>query len=728
MAKKPDTKNEAYLDELLANKQNILGGAGALIFVFAGLIIVSMGTIAFAYYNLILETMTPQVAINSQSIGRIIAQKLSYATSNGVALQDLRGLQEFITSFTSSTQAIAYIVITDTQGVPIHTVNLLETEILPLHADFHAAITTETGRTVGSVQIYLSSGSFQRILDDLKYEMLTLSTIALFLSIDLLNSFYIMRIHDPLTEIFNHLAAMCRGKFTRHIKLSQSDEVNSLCDKINKFINKCNEKFSDFFYEAEETLNAQIDDAKTNKIQRVINNIKAKYKFSVNKRVKPKIIQSAMSIKIPLLIFVMGQELTTAFLPIYFRQLEVGGFASSLSLSGNFMVGLTFVGFLFAPIISMYFSTKLLSFFSMRSYLVIGAALCMATLYGLSQVQTIEQAILIRTINGLGYGLIFLGSQIHIARLSSNENRARGSAVFARTMYAAVFFCPVIGGILSEQLGYENIFVLSALICALSILAMLFLMRGNERKKLYPDSYDAIMTDEPVETEVKKLSLRQKWQENATIFKLAAFGSVPVKLNHFGIIMFIMPLLLVDVLGFRVIEVGRVLMLFGFLLLVCMPYVGKHMDKHQNAKSVMMFGSLLSLVAIVALFFHQPWIIIGSVALFGISQSMVTPALLTLVQNLRISGTVSPEQLNEIVSSNLTLFRLVERVGLIIGILLLSVFIGIGSYIYAFAFILFVQGASILILHFTPIGSTSSYTVLEDGDIPVDDGKAKLAV
>ena len=728
MAKNPNNKkDEAYISELLESKQNILGGAGALIFVFAGLIIVSMGSIALAYYNLILETMTPQIAINSQSIGRIIAQKLSYAASNGVALEDLRGLQEFIGSFTSSAQAIAHIVITDTQGVAIHTVNLLGQELTSLHADFHAAITTDQGKTVGSVQIYLSTGSFQKILDDLKYEMLTLSTIALFLSIDLLNSFYIMRIHDPLTEIFNHLTALCRGKFTRHLKLSQSDEVNALCLKINKFISRCNERFSDFYYEAEEALNAQIDDAKTSKIKKIMDGIMIKYKFSRNRRVKPKVIQSAMSIKIPLLIFVMGQELTTAFLPIYFRQLEIGAFTSSLSLSGNFMVGLTFVGFLFAPIVSMYFSTKLLSVFSMRSYLIIGAALCMATLYGLSQVQTIEQAILLRTINGLGYGLIFLGSQIHIARLSSNENRARGSAVFARTMYAAVFFCPVIGGILSEQLGYENIFALSGAICALSIVAMLLLMQGNERKKLYPDSYSVAPVEE-VKEKPAKLSLRQKWQENSSIFILAAFGSVPVKLNHFGIIMFIMPLLLVDVLGFRVIEVGRVLMLFGFLLLVCMPYVGKHMDKHKSAESIMMIGSLLSLIAIIALFFHHSWIIIGAVALFGISQSMVTPALLTLVQNLRISGTVSADELNEIVSGNLTLFRLVERVGLILGILLLSVFIGIGSYIYAFGFILFVQAASILVLHFTPLEQSSNYTVLEDGDSSPSDVKVELAV
>ncbi len=659
-----------------------------------------MFAIAFVYYDLIIQTLTPQISINAQSISRLLAQKISYAASNGIALENLRGLQEFISQFTSSISAISHIVITGTDGLPIHSINLSGKELTTLRADFYTPITTSEGNTVGNVQIYLSIGAFQKILSDLKYEMLTLSVIALFLSIDLLNSFYIMRIHDPLTEIFNHLTQLCKGKFIHHLQISQNDEVSSLCRRINRFTNTCNEKFSDFYYDAIETLNAQIDTGKSNKIQSIIDNIKTKYTFPGSKRIKAKIIQSSMSTKIPLLVFVMGQELSTAFLPIYFKQLSIGSFATSLSLSDNFMVGLSFAGFLFAPLISMYFSSRLLSVFSMRSYLAMGACLCMVTLYGFSQVQTIEQAILLRCINGLGYGLIFLGSQIHIATLSSSENRAKGSAVFARTMYAAVFFCPVIGGILSEQLGYGAIFILSSCICALSIVTMFLLMQGNERKKLYPDDFSVDNSDEekPVSEGVLKTSLREKWQASSDIFIFAAFGSVPVKLIHFGVIMFIMPLLLVDVLGFRVVEVGRVLMLFGFLLLVCMPYVGRHIDKYKNARTLMMLGSFLSLLGIIGLFFNHSVSIILSVGLFGLSASMIAPALLTLVQNLRISDSASADEVSAIISSNLTIFRMVERVGLIIGILLLSVFIGIGGYIYAFGFILFVQLAAFVAL------------------------------
>ena len=678
------TEENSFTTQLGVMEGSIKKANRNLLIALTGLMLASVIAIMTICYNLIISTVTPIIHTNTVIFGNLLSSKLEYIVSLDIPLSDIRGIDDYIVHSIQDNKTIAHVVIKNVDETIIEQVNISGKSISNAKADFTIPIKKD-GVVKGYLDIFLSISTFQQIISDLKYEIIILSIISLILAIDLLTSFISLRITDPLRAIFKRIKSAVDGDFKTRLQVSQNDEIGMLINSVNHSTRHINEKIVDTLYDAEDAYNAQIDQNNANKITMVMMGIQKKFLFSISEFSNTLQIHSVNTIKIPLLIFIMAQEITTAFLPLYFVELK-----SSLSIPNESAVGLTFVGFLLASLISMMYCNRFQAKYSIRTTFFLGAVICAAMLFAISKAQTIEQILLFRTINGFGYGFIFLASQIYIARISDHTNRAYNASVFSRTIYSAVFFCPVIGGVLAEQIGYRSVFSVAFGMCLLSMVTLFLLLENEKSKKLRPvdihGKASKTTSSNKALFDFKKLfTFHHILAEYREIFSISLICAIPIKIIHLGFIAYLLPLVLFH-LEFRAVEIGRVVMLFGLVFLVCAPITAKYVDKHKKPLQSLLIGSAISLIGALLCLWYNPALIMIAVVVFAIAQAILNPAILSIIPVLdKKAGSGQSPQL--VIGQKLAFFRIVERIGTIVGILILSFIVGFGGYIWAFGFI-----------------------------------------
>lgn len=356
---------------------------------------------------------------------------------------------------------------------------------------------------------------------------------------------------------------------------------------------------------------------------------------------------SLAGIRIALFLFMMAEELSRSFLPLFVRDLD----APVTGLSETLLMGLPIGLFMLLVAVFTPFAGAWCDRFGSRRTLVLGTLPAVAGFVGTAVAGTLVELLLWRSACALGYAVMFIGAQGFIARHTPWQDRARGMATFVAAVIVAGLCGASMGGILAGQIGYRGTFAVSAVLALAAALAAAVLLPGEppERAARVPVTlrdYAVVLA-------------------NPRFAALLLFSSVPTKLMLTGYLFYLVPVHL-HALGETPAAIGRIMMTYGLIVVMLGPWVSRAADRTGRHALFAGLGGLVGGIGTLSVLL-DPGVagVLAGVAALGIAHALNNATQLALVPEVcraecaRIGST-----------SVFAVYRLLERGGSVLGPLL----------------------------------------------------------
>ena len=356
---------------------------------------------------------------------------------------------------------------------------------------------------------------------------------------------------------------------------------------------------------------------------------------------------SLAGIRIALFLFMMAEELSRSFLPLFVRDLD----APVTGLSETLLMGLPIGLFMLLVAVFTPFAGAWCDRFGSRRTLVLGTLPAVAGFVGTAVAGTLVELLLWRSACALGYAVMFIGAQGFIARHSRRQDRARGMATFVAAVIVAGLCGASMGGILAGQIGYRGTFAVSAVLALAAALAVAILLPNEpperaERAPVTLRDYGVVLA-------------------NPRFAALLLFSSVPTKLMLTGYLFYLVPVHLHG-LGETPAAIGRIMMSYGLIIVMLGPWVSRAADRTGRHALFAGLGGLVGGIGTLSVLLN-PGVagVLAGVAALGVAHALNNATQLALVPEVcraecaRIGST-----------SVFAVYRLLERGGPVLGPLL----------------------------------------------------------
>lgn len=352
-------------------------------------------------------------------------------------------------------------------------------------------------------------------------------------------------------------------------------------------------------------------------------------------------------IRAPVFTFILAEELTRPCLPAYIGRLAADGAASAAPL----VVGLPIAVFMLVVALGQPGLGRWSARVGRRPALFAGAATAAVGFAGSALAQGLWDLTAWRALGALGYALVFAAGQGYVLDHAGGEGRTRGFAVFVGAIMAATVCGPSIGGILADHLGQRATFAVSAVLCLLALLPMRALPRGR--------------SSPPPTAARGEFRALIGLLANRRFAALVLLAAVPAKVLLIGGLFYLVPLY-VGELGHGQAVAGRLIMLYGLLMVFLVPIFARHGDRGARRLALVVAGLCASGAGALSLA-SAPTLhgVVAMVALLGIGQALSISAQAALV------GEVCGEEIARAGEDAVYgAYRLFERLGNVAGPLL----------------------------------------------------------
>ncbi|QCG90735.1 MFS transporter [Azospirillum sp. TSH100] len=352
------------------------------------------------------------------------------------------------------------------------------------------------------------------------------------------------------------------------------------------------------------------------------------------------------SMRTALFLFMLAEELSRSFLPLYTRDL----YTPVSGLSETLMMGLPIGLFMFLVAVFTPFAGAWANRFGSRRTLLLGTLPAVAGFAGTAMAGSLAELLLWRGACALGYAVMFIGAQGFVARHTAADRRARGMAQFVAAVIVAGLCGAPLGGILADQFGYRATFVVSALL-ALAATATVTLLPADRVERVRRRPF--------------RVGDAAALLANPRFLALLLFSSVPTKLMLTGYLFYLVPVSL-HAAGETPAGIGRLMMTYGLIIVLLGPGVSKMADRSGRHALFAGLGGLIGGAGALAILQEQgvTGVLIGIAAL-GIAHALNNATQLALVPEVCRADCARMGE-----SSVFAIYRLLERGGSVIGPLL----------------------------------------------------------
>lgn len=308
------------------------------------------------------------------------------------------------------------------------------------------------------------------------------------------------------------------------------------------------------------------------------------------------------------------------------------------------------------------------------------------------------EVVVFRTITGLGYAIVTLCCQDYVLDVVPRENRNHALGNFTAAMFSGLFAGSALGGVLADRLGQHAVFAVSAgLVFISGYVTYRFLPVRNSGEFMGKTEDRAYLP--PI---WRPLQSRR--------FAALVFGiAIPANITLNAFISFLVVLEL-NAIGASAADTGRILMTYFLTIVFVAPAAPIFFAGRLSSAQVGLFGAVLSAICVgVYVFWPTQWAMLIAVAGTGMAQGMnrdpqVAVALEIAENELHHLGT------NVVLGS----LRTLERMGSIVGLIVLALLSGYLGYVNVIAIIagLVLAGAAAfaLILFSAPMTAPSRQT------------------
>lgn len=355
--------------------------------------------------------------------------------------------------------------------------------------------------------------------------------------------------------------------------------------------------------------------------------------------------QKLVSIRMPLFVFFLAEELSRSFFPIYAAEL----YTPVDGLSPEIVISLPMMLFMLVVALSQPLGGPWVQRLGSRKLIIFGAVLGAGGLALTAFAESLWTLMIWRLIAAAGYGIVFAAGQSYVVANTDAKNRAWGLAMFVGSVLAASICGPAIGGILADRIGYRMTFVVGASLAILAAVIALKMLDAHEERK---------------RSGARSLRLRDVMLvlHNPRFVGLVALGAMPAKIILTGFLYYLAPLYLAD-LGNSPSTTGQIMMLYGLMMVLFTPGAAWLVDRIGRRLLFVCLGGLVSSLGVIAISTSPSTeMMLASIVILGIAQAIsITP-------QLALVPIACPKECAEIGQATVMgFFRLFERIGSALG-------------------------------------------------------------
>ena len=226
-------------------------------------------------------------------------------------------------------------------------------------------------------------------------------------------------------------------------------------------------------------------------------------------------------------------------------------------------------------------------------------------------------------------------------------------SIFVGVLMTATMCGTALGAIIADRIGYQPVFLLSALLAAFAGFLAWRMFIGDV-------SGDSAKGKAAAKGSVLLLA------KNLRFMAVILFCAIPAKIVLTGFLYFLVPLYLVS-LDASQSEIGRVMMIYSLVIIPLSPIASGIADRTQKTKQLVVLGTLLSGAILISMYGDDSiFKILLAVTLMGIAHSILKAPLIACA--LEASEATPEVGRTEV----LGLLRTSERIGSVIGPILVA--------------------------------------------------------
>lgn len=614
----------------------------------AVLLLLSQGVVSFLLATTFENSLLPEIRRKAEVAGDLAADQIAYGLTLGIPLDSLVDMEAFLQGVLDRNPDFTYLAVLRTGHDVLYATAGAAAPVIGGDDSLMLPIVVQ-GQTRAYLHVGVHEGALRSELAELRLDIGTVFLATLLVGIELLVAFVVVRVSGPIQLADRLIILSAKGDFLRRIGLRHNkDEIGAFAGAYNDAVHRVNTEFSMLTEEAEDARAVQLDRTVQQRIRDVVTALGQRFRFTAPGSEETVVPRSPMDVRVPLFLFMLAQELSRPFLPLFFNQVYTPiGF-----LSQELIIGLPITTFMVMVLISIPIAGALTDRIAPRAMFVVGILPSVIGHVGAALSGTIVEVLVWWTLAGLGYGIIFISAQAYVAQHTAPSSRAVGMSGFLGAVFAAFVCGPAIGGILADRLGYQSTLLVAAAIAVFAAGAALLTVdreTGNGRA-----------------IGLRGARANRSWRRiliQRDFLTLTFFSALPSKLVLGGLFFYLIPLFLTN-LGNTQSNVGRIMMVFGIACVVITPLAARRSDRLERPRVFIIIGGLIvGLGCLLPTLSETTAGVLGAVAVIGSGYAILNTPQLASIQKIAERGREYGVGPGVIVGS----FRTLERIGTAAG-------------------------------------------------------------
>ena len=632
-----------------------LGGLGIRIGIVAVVALIAANALlAWIAIGAVERRLEPVIKDKAHVVARSIANDLYRAAGLNIPFANLRGVDAYLENLLTDHPEIAYLAVADTESKVLFSAqaggssnNALSIPFAVNAAEAQASAfvwvgsgynisypLVHEGNPVGHTMVGIDRGYVRTTMASIFTDIGISLCVAILVVLELTLMVLSLTVARSINLMKRFMRAVSEGDFSTAIPAGGRDDLARVIDAMNGINIEINRRFH--------ALAATLG---TGGLER----LRAGRVFAETGASRPVEVLRAGDVQYPLFFFIFGVELSRPFFPLFVRDL----YDPALGLDTSIAIAMPMSVWVLAMIVTTPFAPRLIHRFGTRNTLLFGMAPTSMGLIATAFAPGFLELIAWRCATAAGFGLVTAAILVRLAMAAPERRRALNIGVFVTATGGGSICATAIGGILAEHLGYENTFIVGAVIVFVAMVIAYGFLSPEE----------GIGTGTRSEARIHRRNFGI--YGNMRFVTFMGLSALPSRIVLTGFLFFLVPLYL-DSLGFGGAAIGRTMMVYFLVLLVMNQVAALIADRFQNHGMLILVGGIAAAAGCLLFVSTSDALLLASgVALIGLGQSFVmTPQVAVLPIYFRheteIFGT----------GSVTAAFRVVERAGSIVGPLL----------------------------------------------------------
>jgi MFS family permease len=596
----------------------------------AALILGSALMLGYYVYTSVEKSFLPEFSARSKLIGTVANNSVQRAVSSGVPLEALVGAEQYFDELLQNFPEISYFGVS-TGRIIIEAGARQQNIFAPERSrkDVPTYPITSAGKQIGYIIIDANPNYFAVQFRDVLLDFSVVVLVVILLAFQIMTVTISRALAAPFIRL-QHLAHdQSVGDFSKSTAIFSSSVVDQLCLLLSERSARLHRAL------AEGKAGAGLD------------KLREKYKLHSD---RPAILRFSYlnDVRLPLFLLAAADQLSLSFFPIYARSAQ-----SSLTwIDPGVAISLPLAGYLFAIVLCSPLVRPLTDQFGHRRLIMLSIIPLAVAHIGLYLATNIEEIIIFRTLTGFGYAFATLACQDYVLDVVPREQRVRSLSLFTAALFGGLFAGTAMGGVLADRLGQDFVFLISAGLALLSgLLTARLLPKRSPREK-----DKAFRLSEYIPLVWKPLG-------NARFAALLIGVTIPAGILLQAFLSYLVALKM-EALGASLADIGRTLMLYFLIVALVSPLIGRLVNRRLSPSIAVVGGAVIAGSALlVPAYWPAYWSVLLSVSAAGLAHGLIRDS------QIAIALEIAEGEMKEVgVETVFGAFRVLERIGSIIGL------------------------------------------------------------